>query len=72
MLQLEIISPEIVWQREMFVDLILQHGYNPFLCRLCEASLFLSMLPLHMDLPKKVLGFVLTAIQILKELEHYA
>lgn len=38
--------------------------------RLYEASLFLSMLPLHMDNPRKVLGFVLNAINILEEIKN--
>ena len=39
------------------------------LIRLYEASLFLSMLPLHADRPKKVLGFILNAIAIMDSLE---
>lgn len=39
------------------------------LIRMYEASLFLSMLPLHMDRPKKVFAFVLNAIAIMKSLE---
>ena len=39
------------------------------LIRLYEASLFLSMLPLHMDRPKKVFGFVINAIAIMDSLE---
>lgn len=39
------------------------------LVRLYEASLFLSMLPLHMDRPKKVFAFILNAIAILESLE---
>ena len=39
------------------------------LIRLYEASLFLSMLPLHMDRPKKVFGFIMNAIAILDSLE---
>lgn len=39
------------------------------LVRLYEASLFLSMLPLHMDYKQKVFGFILNAINIIEELE---
>ena len=39
------------------------------LVRIYEASLFLSMLPLHIDYPQKVFGFLLNAINILKEIE---
>ena len=38
--------------------------------RLYEASLFLSMLPLHMDNPQKVFGFLLNGIEILQEVEQ--
>ena len=72
MLQIEFISPEMGWQRDMFLELLQERHYDPFLCRLCEASLFLSMLPLHMDYPRKVLGFILIAIHILEELEKHA
>ncbi|MBC7389181.1 MAG: hypothetical protein H7329_08235, partial [Opitutaceae bacterium] len=44
------------------------HGYNYELVRIFEASLFLSMLPLHIDNPKKVLAFILNAINILTEI----
>ncbi|HOO27992.1 MAG TPA: hypothetical protein PLU43_05965, partial [Lachnospiraceae bacterium] len=40
------------------------------LIRLYEASLFLSMLPLHIDREKKVFAFVLNAVKILEELEE--
>lgn len=38
--------------------------------RLGEASLFLSMLPLHLDYPNKVLAFMLKAHEILDEVEN--
>ena len=44
-----------------------QFDYN--LVRIYEISLFLSMLPLHIDNPRKVLGFILNAINILEEVE---
>ena len=37
--------------------------------RIYEASLFLSMLPLHIDNPHKVLGFILNAKNILEDIE---
>ena len=46
-------------------------GFDFRLVRLYEASLFLSMLPLHLDYPYKVLGFILNAQRILKEVEGY-
>ncbi len=45
-------------------------GYNWRVIRLAEASLFLSMLPLHVDHPNKVMAFVLTARKILDEVQH--
>ena len=36
--------------------------------RVYEASLFLSMLPLHMDFPKKVFGFLLNGLSILNDI----
>ena len=44
-------------------------GYSYSLIRLFEASLFLSMLPLHIDYPKKVVAYILTAIKILHEID---
>ena len=38
--------------------------------RLCEASLFLSMLPLHLDQPNKVLAFIVRAKEILDEVAN--
>ena len=38
--------------------------------RIYEASLFLSMLPLHIDNPHKVFGFILNVKNILKEIEE--
>lgn len=40
------------------------------LVRLYEASLFISMLPLHIDREKKVFAFILNAVRILEELEE--
>lgn len=44
-------------------------GYDAKMIRLGEASLFLSMLPLHTDYPNKVIGFILVAKSILDEIE---
>ena len=46
-----------------------QNGYDYLTVRIYEASLFISMLPLHIDYPYKVLGFILNAVHILKEIE---
>lgn len=44
-------------------------GHDLRIVRLGEASLFLSMLPLHIDYPNKVTAFLLKAHQILDEIE---
>ena len=46
-----------------------EKGYSYTKVRLYEASLFLSMLPYHMDQPGKGFGFLLNAIRILEEVE---
>ena len=56
------------WARTQFTNSLDGAGFDPDLTRLCEASLFISMLPLHMDRPRKVLGFALRAQMILNEL----
>lgn len=43
-------------------------GYDYIQVRIYEASLFLSMLPLHMDDPNKVLAFILNARDIIEEI----
>lgn len=53
--------------KEIFKEYLSEHGYEYNEIRVYEASLFLSMLPLHIDNPRKVLGFILNAIEILKE-----
>ncbi len=55
---------------ELFRKYLDQYDLDGKLIRLYEASLFLSMLPLHMDRQKKVLGFVFNAIEILEGLEN--
>lgn len=46
-----------------------ENGFNYLAVRIYEASLFLSMLPLHIDNPHKVFGFILNAKNILEEIE---
>lgn len=53
----------------VFKEYLEKNGYDYGLVRLYEASLFLSMLPYHMDQPGKVFGFILNAIRILDEVE---
>lgn len=66
---------EIPFDNRIFVELfrkkVIENGYDFRLIRIYEASLFLSMLPLHMDNPHKVLGFILNVRNILKEVESY-
>ncbi len=52
----------------IFSDKLRENGYDLRLIRLYEASLFLSMLPLHIDRKKKVLGFILNAVRIMDEI----
>lgn len=53
----------------LFVAELARRNLDPALVRLLEASLFLSMLPLHADKPRNVLAFVLIALHILREVE---
>lgn len=55
--------------RELFERALTENGYDHRLVRLYEASLFLSMLPLHIDQEKKVFAFLLNAIMIMEELK---
>lgn len=46
-----------------------ENGFDYLSVRLYEASLFLSMLPLHIDYPHKVFGFILNVKRLLEEIE---
>lgn len=54
---------------EIFKTKAIENGFDYWAIRIYEASLFLSMLPLHIDNPHKVFGFVLNVRNILKEIE---
>ena len=54
---------------EVFKNYLEKNGFDYVRVRLYEASLFLSMLPYHMDQPGKVFGFLMNAIRILEEVE---
>lgn len=54
---------------EIFREYLEKNGFSYPLVRLYEASLFLSMLPYHMDQPGKVFGFLLNAVKILDEVD---
>ena len=54
----------------IFSEYLKRYDLDAKLIRLYEASLFLSMLPLHMDREKKVLGFLLNAISIMEGIRN--
>ncbi len=54
---------------EIFKEKVKQNGFDYLTVRIYEVSLFLSMLPLHIDNPHKVFGFILNVKNILKEIE---
>jgi hypothetical protein len=58
------------WAMESFREQLEKSGFDPELIRLYEASLFISMLPLHIDRPLKVLAFAATASAILDSIPH--
>lgn len=70
-LELEILAGDapLTQHKQVFVDRLQDRGVDVRVVRICEASLFLSMLPLHIDRPNKVLALLLNAIDILEELE---
>lgn len=55
--------------KPIFVNQVKAMGHDVRIMRLGEVSLFLSMLPLHIDYPNKVIAFMLKARQILNEVE---
>ena len=55
---------------DIFKSFLHDHEYDYTLTRLYEASLFLSMLPLHIDNPHKVTAFIVNALNILQEIEN--
>ena len=60
------------WCRTIFLDRLSQAAFTPdmlTIIRAYELSLFMSMLPLHMDHPRKLLGFALIAANLIHELE---
>lgn len=55
--------------KKKFKHYVEKNGFSYEAVRIYEVSLFLSMLPLHMDNPQKVFGFILNAIDIMEEIE---
>ena len=68
-LALEVAAEELEPLQQLFRERVGALGYDLGLLRLYEASLFLSMLPLHVDTPKKVLAFLIVAGRIMDGLE---
>jgi hypothetical protein len=56
------------WASALFQQQLHDAGFDPDLTRLYEISLFISMLPLHIDRPLKVLALALNASDILDQL----
>ena len=69
MLNLYIAAP-LEKMQASFEEYLLRHGFHLPLVRLYEASLFLSMVPLHIDVPSKALAFLINANGILEKLER--
>lgn len=67
--QLRFDRPPADWAMQMFADRLKKAGFDVELVRICEASLFISMLALHIDRPRKVLGFAVNAANIVTGLE---
>jgi len=61
---------DIAGLKNIFIEKVAKLGYDFRSVRLGEASLFLSMLPLHIDYPNKVIAFILKASSILDEIEN--
>ena len=65
---------EIPFDNSKYVDIFrkkcMENGFDYLTVRIYEASLFLSMLPLHMDNSHKVFGFILNIKNILEEIER--
>lgn len=62
------VSSENEMYENIFKEYLDKYSLDYRLIRLYETSLFLSMLPLHIDREKKVLGFILNAIKIMDEI----
>ena len=56
--------------KELFKSKLSSEGIDYNLVRIYESSLFLSMLPLHIDSPLKVIAFIINARNIIEELER--
>lgn len=63
------IKADISQSIELFKKYLFNNGYDYKLTRIFEISLFLSMLPMHIDDEDKFFGFILNAINIMDEIE---
>ena len=65
---------QIPFDNSKYIDIfrrkVEENGFDYLSVRIYEASLFLSMLPLHIDTPHKVFGFILNVKNILEEIER--
>lgn len=68
-LKMHLVTPEPIFDEcaTLFIDALVQRQLDVRRIRLYEASLFISMLPLHRDEPRNVLAFVLAAAATLDE-----
>ena len=57
------------WCKAVMQERAADAGYDRFTVRAYELSLFMSMLPLHIDHPRKLSGFALLAGQLIEALE---
>ncbi|MFG0332488.1 MAG: hypothetical protein ACF8TS_03910, partial [Maioricimonas sp. JB049] len=58
------------WGRELFLERLEERNVSLAVVRAYEASLFLSMLPFHVDDPQKLLGLALVCCNIIDDLER--
>jgi hypothetical protein len=58
------------WMRNAFCAKLNAEGWDYAQVRAVEASLFLSMLPLHLDHKRKLIAFALSAQEIIQEMEE--
>ena len=68
--ELRLTGPDCRQLQAIFQRMLEEKGHDLYGIRLREASLFLSMLPLHKDDPRKVLAFLLRAVEIIEELRR--
>jgi hypothetical protein len=65
-----VIDQDMILYKNIFKKYLNKNNIDYNMIRIYEASLFLSMLPLHAENDKKVLGFILNAINIMNEVKE--